>query len=417
MTVTVVSSGVTSNGITLTAGNDLEVFGRTLYTTIDSGGVEAVFAGGAAVASTINDGAQEVTSGGEAILTTVGSGGLEIVMTGSEAALTTVEAGGYELIWGGVGIGATLSGGIETVELGGVASATTVSAGGTLTLGLLGNGTAVGATLDAGGRENLFNEGTASGTTVNFGAEEFVSGGTARGTTINAGTDIAVGGGGTYETTVSGSEITFRGFHRPLVLEGEEIVSSGGAAVGTNVDPFGEQIVSSGGIAFGTVVNNGGEQIVASGGVAFSDTVYGYELVQAGGEDTAVTISSGTFEVASGGSTGGNPVTFDGGGKLVLDASASFGGLVAGFGFGAYLDLADISFGSGTSVAFTEAASNTSGTLTVTDGTHTANIALLGQYITNQFATANDGNGGTLITETGGWHGVATLAAATFAGR
>jgi autotransporter passenger strand-loop-strand repeat protein len=110
MTVTVVSSGVTSNGITLTAGNDLEVFGRTLYTTIDSGGVEAVFAGGAAVASTINDGAQEVTSGGEAILTTIGSGGLEIVMTGSEAALTTVEAGGYELIWGGVGIGATLSG-------------------------------------------------------------------------------------------------------------------------------------------------------------------------------------------------------------------------------------------------------------------------------------------------------------------
>jgi autotransporter passenger strand-loop-strand repeat protein len=336
-------------------------------------------------------------------------------VSGAEAALTTVEAGGYELIWGGVGIGATVSGGIEVVNQGGVASGTTVSAGGALILGLVGNGTAVGATLDTGGRENVYSGGIASGTTVNFGAEEFVSGGTTRFTTINAGTDIAMAGGVTYDTTVSGIELTFhlpRGLEGHFVLEGQEIVSSGGVAVGTNVDAFGEQIVSSGGMAIGTLVNIG-EQIIASGGVAFSDTVYGYELVQAGGVDTAVTIDGGTLEVASGGSTGTSPVTFAGGGKLVLDASASFGGVVAGFAAGAYLDLADISFGSGTSVAFTEAASNTSGTLTVTDGAHTAAIALLGQYMTNQFVTANDGNGGTLISESGGWHGtLATLVAA-----
>jgi hypothetical protein len=97
--------------------------------------------------------------------------------------------------------------------------------------------------------------------------------------------------------------------------------------------------------------------------------------------------------------TGSSPVTFasGGGGTLQLDASVSFGGLVAGFGASDHLDLGDIAFGSGTHVSFTEAANNLSGTLTVTDGIHTANIALLGQYTAAQFTSASDGHGGTLI--------------------
>jgi hypothetical protein len=39
-----------------------------------------------------------------------------------------------------------------------------------------------------------------------------------------------------------------------------------------------------------------------------------------------------------------------------------------------------------------------SGTLTVTDGVHAANIALIGQYTASEFALSNDGHGGTLIT-------------------
>jgi len=35
--------------------------------------------------------------------------------------------------------------------------------------------------------------------------------------------------------------------------------------------------------------------------------------------------------------------------------------------------------------------------LTASDGTHTANIALLGQYTAASFAMATDGSGGTLI--------------------
>jgi hypothetical protein len=37
--------------------------------------------------------------------------------------------------------------------------------------------------------------------------------------------------------------------------------------------------------------------------------------------------------------------------------------------------------------------------LTVGDGTHTANLALLGQYAAASFATASDGHGGILITD------------------
>jgi hypothetical protein len=37
--------------------------------------------------------------------------------------------------------------------------------------------------------------------------------------------------------------------------------------------------------------------------------------------------------------------------------------------------------------------------LTVSDGTHTANLLLLGQYVAAQFAMSSDGHGGTLITD------------------
>jgi hypothetical protein len=90
---------------------------------------------------------------------------------------------------------------------------------------------------------------------------------------------------------------------------------------------------------------------------------------------------------------------------LTLDASASFHGLVGGFGTGDQIDLQDIAFVAstkkgGTKASFTEAANFDSGTLTVTDGTQTANIQLFGEYIASEFVAASDGHGGTLITFT-----------------
>jgi autotransporter passenger strand-loop-strand repeat protein len=180
------------------------------------------------------------------------------------------------------------------------------------------------------------------------------------------------------------------------------IVNSGGAEAVTGIDRG--AILSGGtqyvfGTASGAVVSSGGTQAVASGGTASGTVVDsgGFEFVASGGLAIGTTISGGSMEVVSGGSTGSSAVTFSGGGELRLDASVSFGGTVAGFHSGDFLDLADIGFGSGTTVTFSEAASNLSGTLMVSDGTHSATILLIGQFTAGQFTSASDGHGGTLI--------------------
>jgi hypothetical protein len=99
-------------------------------------------------------------------------------------------------------------------------------------------------------------------------------------------------------------------------------------------------------------------------------------------------------------------VSFDGGaapstaGMLRLDLSAAgaFDGTIAGFTGYDKIDLADIA-GARATVAYAANGVGTGGTLTVSDGTHTASLALLGQYAAaGHFATAADEHGGTLLT-------------------
>jgi len=63
------------------------------------------------------------------------------------------------------------------------------------------------------------------------------------------------------------------------------------------------------------------------------------------------------------------------------------------------LDLADITFTSGVTAA-TFSGTSTSGVLTVTDGTHTANINLIGNYVGHTFTTSPGAGGvGTRIVD------------------
>src|SRR5262249_43156843 len=145
-------------------------------------------------------------------------------------------------------------------------------------------------------------------------------------------------------------------------------------------------VVDFGGIAIGTTVNSGG----------FEDVL--------NGTASATTINGGKVEVESGGSIGSGPITFtNAGGILQLDASQSFHGTIAGFasppGVIEEIDLGDISFAKKTKVSFKEAQDKTSGTLTVTDGTHTASLTLLGQYSAQDFSLSSDGHGGTMVTD------------------
>src|SRR5262249_41803163 len=108
-------------------------------------------------------------------------------------------------------------------------------------------------------------------------------------------------------------------------------------------------------------------------------------------------------------------VTFASGatGSLNLDASSQFTGTIAGLNSSApfdTIDLADIAFGSNTTAVYLASSADT-GTLTVSDGTHTANIALLGKYSPTSFKIASDGHGGTavvdpLLSTSGSWSGV-----------
>jgi hypothetical protein len=93
-------------------------------------------------------------------------------------------------------------------------------------------------------------------------------------------------------------------------------------------------------------------------------------------------------------------VTLDAGatGKIVLHDSFDFSGLVSGFNGDDHLDLLDVAFGAGTSVSYLANQEGNGGTLTVSDGAHTANISLLGQYSADGFTAAADDTFGTLLS-------------------
>ena len=94
------------------------------------------------------------------------------------------------------------------------------------------------------------------------------------------------------------------------------------------------------------------------------------------------------------------PVTFAGStGTLKLDQSQSFSGTIAGFGGQDQIDLADVGYGAKSTLGYLVNSNNTGGALTLNDGTHTATLALLGQYIAGSFVAASDGHGGTFLSE------------------
>jgi len=93
-------------------------------------------------------------------------------------------------------------------------------------------------------------------------------------------------------------------------------------------------------------------------------------------------------------------VTFASGstGTLKLDASTQFAGTVAGLALGNYIDFADLAYQGNSSPVYSSSGTNT-GTLAVTEGGNTINVALLGNYFASSFVASSDGHGGTLVTD------------------
>jgi hypothetical protein len=64
------------------------------------------------------------------------------------------------------------------------------------------------------------------------------------------------------------------------------------------------------------------------------------------------------------------------------------------------IDLTGFAYSSsGETASWTEAPSNTSGTLTVTDGAQVAHLTILGDFVTSNFTLSTDGHSGTYIVD------------------
>ncbi len=382
--VSVTSSGGSSTSAILVSGGAM-VSGGSIY--VYSGGVtlgavlqgsgsqELAWAGGSAASTTVQSGAHLYAySGGNAIAATVQSGGLEAVWgSGSLASAATIQSAGYEYVYSGAkALNTTVQfGGWQLVwDSGTTATGTLVQSGAYMQVH---NGGAVSnVTVLGGGLEVVWTSGTASGTTVNSGTELVGLGGTATGTTVNSG-GFQYGYGNTISTIINaaGSGVTF----------------SGGILTSAQINSGGTYHVINGGVASATTVNGTGQAYVWSGG-----TVEG------------VTLNGGFLEILSGGAASGSTVTFGiSGGTVKLDDSVgltstggiSISGLTPSAGA---IDFGDIGYTSGvTSAAWVQ--SGTSGTLTLTSGALQASVTLFGTYVASSFKLASDGAVGTLVTD------------------
>jgi len=156
-----------------------------------------------------------------------------------------------------------------------------------------------------------------------------------------------------------------------------------------------------------TIVNSGTLEATGSGGLVIDSNVENSGQLWANGGNivlhgsvtggTAVMDGTATIEFGAAASTN---VTFDAGatGTLKLADSFDFSGIVSGFNQNGHLDLLDMAFGVGTAASYVENQAGTGGTLSVTDGAHTVNVALLGQYSADDFTVAADSTTGTLVS-------------------
>jgi autotransporter passenger strand-loop-strand repeat protein len=438
-----VSSGGIASGTTVDSGGTEDIYGKASGTTVSSGGTvyvssggtasgtivrsggnEHVQAGGTVVSNTVSNGGKEYVYG-MASGTVVNSGGTEYVSGGGTASGTTVNSGGIAYVFsGGTASGTTLSNGDEVVSSGGTAVGTTVGSGGkefvygTASSAMLSGGTefvyaggtANGTTVRGGGEEDVVSGGTASGTIVSGGGEEVVHGNAINTTLSSGGTEYVLAGGKASGAVVrsGGREYVYgKASDTHVSSGGTAYVSAGGMASATVISAGGKEIVTAGGIDRFSVVSSGGMEFISSAGTVSGGTVISggtITVASTGHVLDGLTISGG-IAVLSGSVVAGQTVRFaSSNGELAIGDLSGFGGVssggaepvLKGFAKGDLLLLGGFAY-SGATRSFTEAASRTSGTLSVSAGSNQAHLILDGSYVTSDFTLASDGAVGTFV--------------------
>jgi hypothetical protein len=181
-----------------------------------------------------------------------------------------------------------------------------------------------------------------------------------------------------------------------LILINEGVINATGAnslTVDTGVNVVTNagtlEATGSGGlIVHSDIVNNG--LLWANGGNVTLDG-------NVSGNGAALISGSATLEF---GASSAEKTAFAPGstGTLALDHAMEFSGIISGMTASNHLDLLDFKFSDGPMLSFTANADGSGGTLSVADGSHIANIALLGQFDPAGFQAGMDHGAGTLIS-------------------
>ena len=202
------------------------------------------------------------------------------------------------------------------------------------------------------------------------------------------GTPVAVGQFGGWMPI--GAELTATGYEVAWKVTGAD------QYLVWNVDSSGNYISNMTGVVSGT--SSTLESLEAS----FHQDLNGDGVVFTSGSGSVV--GAGSLLVGAGAGvelTGAysGTISFAGAsGTLTIDHSANFSGHIAGqLATGDVIDLADVTSGAGATITYS--GNNSPGTLTVSDGTHTASIALLGNYSLANFTASSDGHGGTSVID------------------
>ena len=228
------------------------------------------------------------------------------------------------------------------------------------------------ATLEGGGHVTLSDD-----------SHNVIFGSTPDATLVNVDNTIAGAGqiGAGQLTLVNEGTIVASGANALVIDTGTHAVVNSGTLEATG----------SGGLVIDSAVANTGNLWANNGNL----TIHG-DVTGAG----SATIS-GAATLEFGGASAENTTFADGAaGTLKLDHAAGFTGTVSGFGAGETLDLADVLFNDHTTLSFTANDTGTGGTLTVSDGAHTAQVALQGNLSAGGFQLSHDQGSGTVVTYT-----------------
>ncbi|RQY93163.1 Ig-like domain repeat protein [Burkholderia stagnalis] len=228
------------------------------------------------------------------------------------------------------------------------------------------------ATLEGGGHVTLSDD-----------SHNVIFGSTPDATLVNVDNTIAGAGqlGAGQLTLVNEGTIVASGANALVIDTGAHAVVNTGTLEATG----------SGGLVIDSAVANTGNLWANNGNL----TIHG-DVTGAG----SATIS-GAATLEFGGASAENTTFADGAaGTLKLDQSAGFTGTVSGFGAADTLDLADVLFNDHTTLSFTANDTGTGGTLTVSDGAHTAQVALQGNLSAGGFQLSHDQGSGTVVTYT-----------------